>query len=75
MWLKKHEGGRLGRFADAESGAARDASAAGPIANGLDKTAHFRAGRDVYQALTLIGKDGRKSVNRRRDWADAVSCS
>jgi hypothetical protein len=75
MWLRKHEGDRLGRFPDAESGAARDASAAGPMTNSLDKTAHFRAGRDVYQALTLIGKDGRKSVNKRRDRADAVSCS
>jgi hypothetical protein len=53
----------------------RDTAAAGPMTNTLDKTAHFRTSRDVYQALTLIVKDVRKSVNKRRDRAEAVSCS
>jgi len=42
---------------------------------GLDKAAHSRVGRGVNQPLTLIGKDRCKSVNKRRELADALGCS
>jgi hypothetical protein len=43
-----------------------------PMVNNLDKIVHFRGSRGVYHALTLIGKDRRKSVNKRRNQADAL---